>query len=90
MAIANFYFENKQFIHSESVYEEILNLNYDTIELKKMRIKIYYNHAQQLSFEQNYEKGLQIVAVRDSGKLSHLMMPRLSVIFIINVAITMR
>lgn len=63
MAMANFYFENKQFTHSESVYEEILNLSYDTIELKKMRIKIIYNHAQQLSFQQNYEKGLRVVAV---------------------------
>ncbi|MCT4781455.1 MULTISPECIES: helix-turn-helix domain-containing protein [Exiguobacterium] len=63
MAIANFYFENKQFIHSENVYEEILGLNYDTIELKKTRIKIIYNHAQQLSFQKNYTKGLEVVAV---------------------------
>lgn len=62
MAIANFYFENKQFVHSENVYEEILNLNFDTIELKKTRIKIMYNHAQQLSFQKNYEKGLNVVA----------------------------
>lgn len=62
MAIANFYFENKQFVHSESVFEDVLRLKFDTIELKKARIKIIYNHAQQLSFQKNYEKGLQVVA----------------------------
>lgn len=61
MAIANFYFENDQFVHSESVYEEILSLNYETVELKKARLKIIYNHAQQLSFQGNYEKGMETV-----------------------------
>lgn len=63
MAIANFYFENDQFIHSENVYEEILGLNYDTIELKKTRLKIIYNHAQQLSFQGNNRKGFETANV---------------------------
>lgn len=51
MAIANYYYLNQQFVHSKKVYVQLLEMDFNTTELKKLRIKILYNHAQQLFFK---------------------------------------
>lgn len=57
MAIANYYYLNQQFVHSKKVYVQLLEMDFNTTELKKLRIKILYNHAQQLFFQGDYKEG---------------------------------
>ncbi|MDI3235910.1 helix-turn-helix domain-containing protein [Exiguobacterium antarcticum] len=60
MAISNLHTENEQYHLAEKVYEELEQLPYDTEELKKQLIKIYYNHSQLLTYEKKYDAGLKI------------------------------
>ncbi|MCT4781456.1 MULTISPECIES: helix-turn-helix domain-containing protein [Exiguobacterium] len=57
LAIANYYYLNLQYAHSRKIYEELLMMDYDTEELTNLRLKILYNHAQQLFFQGDYKEG---------------------------------
>jgi len=60
MAIAISFIEHKDFDSAENSFQELLRFNYDTIELKKVRIKILYNYAKQLSEQNRNQLGLEI------------------------------
>ncbi|MGE6554818.1 helix-turn-helix domain-containing protein [Exiguobacterium artemiae] len=60
LAIANYYYLNHQFVHSRKIYEAILAMDYNTEEFKNLRIKILYNHAQQLFFQGDYQEGVKV------------------------------
>lgn len=64
LAIANYYYLNDQFVHSRKIYETLLAMDFNTEELKSLRIKILYNHAQQLFFQGYYREGM---IVTESG-----------------------
>ena len=70
MAISNLHVENEQYHLAEKVYEELEELTYDTEELKKQLIKIYYNHSQLLTYEKKYKAGLKITEKALSYSLS--------------------
>jgi len=70
MAISNLHVENEQYHLAEKVYEELEELTYDTEELKKQLIKIYYNHSQLLTYEKKYKAGLKITEKGLSYSLS--------------------
>lgn len=79
MAISNLYTENEQFHLSEKVYLELESLSYDTLELKKQLLKIYYNHSQLLTFQKKYDEGMALtekalvesLALNDSSFIAH-------------------
>lgn len=60
LAIANYYYLNQQYVHSRRIYEELLKMDFETEELKHLRLKILYNHAQQLFFQGDYKEGLKV------------------------------
>ncbi|RDB33927.1 MULTISPECIES: helix-turn-helix domain-containing protein [unclassified Exiguobacterium] len=63
LAIANYYYLNHQFVHSRKIYEALLVMDYNTEELKNLRIKILYNHAQQLFFQEDYREGMKVTEI---------------------------
>lgn len=58
MKIANFLVEHNEFESAEVIFQELLQLNYETIELKKKKIKILYNYIQLLLAQKKYQAGL--------------------------------
>ena len=60
MAKANLYVEQSEFDLAEDLFQQLIQLEYETIELKKVRIKILYNYGQQLSMQKKYLAGLEI------------------------------
>lgn len=60
MAIANLYVEHGDFDLAEGIFQALIQSNYPSIELKKVRIKILYNYGQQLSRQKKYLAGLKI------------------------------
>ncbi|WP_285801183.1 helix-turn-helix domain-containing protein [Exiguobacterium sp. s193] len=72
MAISNLYTENGKFHLAEKVYLELESLEYDTKDLKRHLLKIYYNHAQLLTFHKKYEEGMVLTkkGLQDSLKLN--------------------
>lgn len=63
LAIANYYYLNHQYVHSRKIYEALLVMDYNTEELKNLRIKILYNHAQQLFFQEDYREGMKVTEI---------------------------
>lgn len=86
MAIANYYYLNHQFVHSRKVYTQLLQMDFNTDALKKLRIKILYNHAQQLFFQGEYTEGMKItekgikvsLSLLDTSFLGHFYYQRAS------------
>lgn len=60
-AIANIYYENKSYVHSLKVYEEILRLNFDNDEMILNKIRIQYNFSKILIELKNPETALSYV-----------------------------
>ncbi|WP_215115769.1 helix-turn-helix domain-containing protein [Exiguobacterium sp. s80] len=60
-AIANLYSENKSFIHSRKVYEELLELDFESEELLLDRIRILYNFSKTLLHLKDSKAALKIV-----------------------------
>ncbi|KOP29460.1 hypothetical protein ADM98_11320 [Exiguobacterium sp. BMC-KP] len=60
MAIAISFIEHEKFDSAEKNFQELLQFNFDTIELKKVRIKILYNYAKQLSEQNRNQIGLEV------------------------------
>lgn len=60
-AIANLYSENKIYQHSIKVYEEILQLNFDSDELLINKIRISYNFSKILLDFKRPEQALKII-----------------------------
>lgn len=60
MAIAISFIEHEKFDSAEKNFQELFQFNFDTIELKKVRIKILYNYAKQLSEQNRNQIGLEV------------------------------
>jgi len=60
-AIAILHFENKSYKHSRTVYEELMELDFDSDELIVERIRIHYNYSKILMKLNAVEKALFIV-----------------------------
>ncbi|UKS55674.1 helix-turn-helix domain-containing protein [Exiguobacterium acetylicum] len=60
-AIAILHFENKSYKHSRIVYEELMNLDYDSDELILEKIRIHYNYSKILLKLNEVQKSLEIV-----------------------------
>lgn len=60
-AIAILHFENKSYKHSRSVYEELMELDFDSDELIVERIRIHYNYSKILMKLHAVENALFIV-----------------------------
>ncbi|MCT4793894.1 hypothetical protein NR990_16125, partial [Exiguobacterium artemiae] len=60
-AIAILHFENKSYKHSRAVYEELMELDFDSDELIVERIRIHYNYSKILMKLHAVEKALFIV-----------------------------
>ncbi|MGI1806548.1 helix-turn-helix domain-containing protein [Exiguobacterium sp. TDN 0502] len=71
MKVANVLVEHDEFETAEVIFQELLQLNYETIELKKKRIKILYNYSQLLWKQKKYQAGL---AVTEQGIQESLQM----------------
>ncbi|KSU50781.1 hypothetical protein AS033_05215 [Exiguobacterium indicum] len=60
MSVANYYYLNHQYQYARKIYEELLEYDYMTYDLIKLKSKIMYNYAQQLYFQSDFEMGLKI------------------------------
>ena len=60
MGVANLYVEHGDFELADDLFQNLIQAKYETIELKKVRIKILYNYGQQLSLQKKYLVGLKI------------------------------
>lgn len=60
MGMANLYVEHGDFELADDLFQNLIQAKYETIELKKVRIKILYNYGQQLSLQKKYLAGLKI------------------------------
>lgn len=60
MGMANLYVEHGDFELADDLFQNLIQAKYETIELKKVRIKILYNYGQQLSLQKKYLVGLKI------------------------------
>ncbi|MEI4461197.1 helix-turn-helix domain-containing protein [Exiguobacterium indicum] len=60
MSVANYYYLNHQYQYARKIYEELLEYDYMTYDLIKLKSKIMYNYAQQLYFQSDFETGLKI------------------------------
>ncbi len=60
MGMANLYVEHGDFELADDPFQNLIQAKYETIELKKVRIKILYNYGQQLSLQKKYLAGLKI------------------------------
>ncbi|WP_157964495.1 helix-turn-helix domain-containing protein [Exiguobacterium flavidum] len=79
MGIANLYAEQEEYNHSKKVYESLLEMDYDTGDLRRLRLKIIYNFGQIMYSAGNYQKGLELaeegieesLVLADSSQLAH-------------------
>lgn len=84
MSVANYYYLNGQYPYARKIYQELLTYDYSTDTLKKLQCKILYNHAQQLYFQNDFTKGLEItekgialsVERKDTAMLGHFFYQR--------------
>ena len=60
MSVANYYYLNHQYQYARKIYEELLEYDYMTYDLIKLKSKIMYNYAQQLYFQSDFEMGMKI------------------------------
>ncbi|WP_312452583.1 helix-turn-helix domain-containing protein [Exiguobacterium sp.] len=60
MGMANLYVEHGDFELADDLFQNLIQAKYETIELKKVRIKILYNYGQQLLLQKKYLAGLKI------------------------------
>lgn len=60
LEIANLHVHYGDFELADDLFQNLIQLKYETIELKKVRIKILYNYGQQLSMQKKYLAGLKI------------------------------
>ncbi|HCV52987.1 helix-turn-helix domain-containing protein [Exiguobacterium sp. UBA7533] len=75
-AIANLYSENKNYSHSRKVYEEIINLDFESEELVLDRIRILYNFSKTLFQLKDMQYALNITneAIEQSLKYKDMSM----------------
>lgn len=60
MTMANLYFEHSDFDLADDLFQTLIQAKYETIELKKVRVKILFNYGQQLLIQKKYLVGLKI------------------------------
>ncbi|WP_294741077.1 helix-turn-helix domain-containing protein [uncultured Exiguobacterium sp.] len=60
LEMANLHVHYGNFELADDLFQNLIQLKYETIELKKVRIKILYNYGQQLSMQKKYLAGLKI------------------------------
>ncbi|WP_394679308.1 helix-turn-helix domain-containing protein [uncultured Exiguobacterium sp.] len=60
LEMANLHVHYGDFELADDLFQNLIQLKYETIELKKVRIKILYNYGQQLSMQKKYLAGLKI------------------------------
>ncbi|WP_214849245.1 helix-turn-helix domain-containing protein [Exiguobacterium sp. s193] len=79
MAIAVQYTNNTEYTHANTIYEEVLKLDYVTDEYKKLRFKVVYNYIRNLiklkRFSSVIEKTNEVIKesndLRDTSYLGH-------------------
>lgn len=74
MAIAVLYTNQEEYQHADQIYDELINMSYQTREYKKIRMKIIYNYVRNLYRMKRFEDGFREVekAISESKQMQDL------------------